>query len=233
MTDPKNATTRSRPSITVKIAQTLDGRIATRTGSSRWISSEASRTFAHALRAEHDAVLVGIGTVLEDDPLLTVRLVSGPDPLRVVADSRLRIPLDSEMLTQSPERTIVVTTPGASAECVARVRDTGARVLIVPAEAAGRVDLDRLLEQLAAEGIHSLMVEGGATLVTELLIRGLVDRLVVVVAPKLIGAGIDAVGDLGILNVADALTFEDVQIRTLDHDVVFDGTLRARNGSHA
>src|SRR3954471_17083512 len=115
-----SAMTPSRPRVTIKIAQTLDGRIATRTGQSQWITSESARALAHGLRATHDAVLVGIGTVLHDKPRLTVRMVDGPDPLRVVADTNLRIPLDSYLLAEQPERTICLAAPSASTE---RARD--------------------------------------------------------------------------------------------------------------
>jgi 5-amino-6-(5-phosphoribosylamino)uracil reductase/diaminohydroxyphosphoribosylaminopyrimidine deaminase/5-amino-6-(5-phosphoribosylamino)uracil reductase len=219
-----------RPGVTVKIAQTLDGRIATRTGQSQWITSEAARAFAHELRATHDAVLVGIGTVLQDDPRLTVRLVSGPDPVRVVVDTRARIPLDCQLLDQAPERTIVCVGESAPAERVARVRERGARVLVARADAIGRLALDDVLVRLRADGIQSVMVEGGAGIITSLLADGLVDRLAVCIAPKVLGAGLDAIGDLGIRSLADALVFERTEIRQLGPDILFDGYLQRGGG---
>jgi len=211
-----------RPSITIKIAQTLDGRIATLTGQSQWITCEPARALAHELRATHDAVLVGIGTVLHDNPRLTVRLVDGPDPLRVVADSRLRIPLDSCLLTEHPERTICVAAEGAPAERVAAIRALGARVLFGRRGPDG-LDLADMLGRLRELGIRSLMVEGGSGITTSLLRDGLVDRLVVCIAPKVLGAGLDAVGDLGIRDLGNALSFRETTIRQLGPDILFDG----------
>jgi riboflavin-specific deaminase-like protein len=216
-----------RPSITIKIAQTLDGRIATLTGQSQWITCEPARALAHELRATHDAVLVGIGTVLHDNPRLTVRLVDGPDPLRVVADSSLRIPLDSFLLTEQPDRTIVVATEGASEDRVAAVRACGAQVIFGRRGPDG-LDLPDLLRRLRELGVRSLMVEGGSGITTSLLRAGLVDRLVVCIAPKVLGTGLDAVGDLGIRDLGQALTFRETSIRQLGPDIVFDGIVDHR-----
>ena len=211
-----------RPRVTVKIAQTLDGRIATRTGQSQWITSDPARALAHELRATHDAVLVGIGTVLQDNPQLTVRLVEGPDPLRVVADSTLRIPLDCHLLAEQPERTICLAGESASAERCQAIRERGARVLVGRTAEDG-VDLADALQRLAGLGIQSVMVEGGSGIVTSLLRAGLVDRVVVCIAPKILGAGLDAVGDLGIRDLAQALTFRTTTVRQLGPDIFFDG----------
>ena len=150
-----------RPGITIKIAQTLDGRIATLTGQSQWITCEPARALAHELRASHDAVLVGIGTVLHDNPRLTVRLVNGPDPLRIVADTTLRIPLDRHLLTEHPERTIVMAAPDAAPDRVEAVRGLGARVIFGRRD-GDRLDLVDMLGRLHDLGIRSLMVEGGS-----------------------------------------------------------------------
>ena len=219
--DP-SATTPARPAITIKIAQTLDGRIATSTGQSQWITCEPARALAHELRASHDAVLVGIGTVLHDNPRLTVRLVNGPDTLRVVADSMLRIPLDSYLLSENPERTICFAAEHAPPDRVAAVRERGARVIFGRVDAGG-LDLTDMLRRLSHLGIRSLMVEGGSRIITSLLKAGLVDRLVVCIAPKVLGAGLDAVGDLGIRDLGKALTFRETSIRQLGPDILFDG----------
>src|SRR5438876_1521493 len=129
-----------RPLVTVHYAQTIDGRIASRTGDARWVGGERSLRLAHELRTAHDAVLVGIGTVLADDPKLTVRLVPGRSPVRVVVDSRLRVPPDASVPATADAPTIVATTPAASEERAAAIRSRGARVLRVNADAGGHVD---------------------------------------------------------------------------------------------
>lgn len=228
--NPGGATTDAgmkRPRVTVKLAQTLDGRIATRTGHSQWISGEASRALAHELRATHDAVMVGIGTVLRDDPRLTVRLVAGRDPLRVVADSTARIPLDSHLLADRPELTVIAIGELARPDRVEAIRRQGARVLLARSRSDGRIDLADLFGRLSQLGVRSVMVEGGAAIVTSLLQAQLVDRVVICIAPKLVGAGVEAVGDLGILHLDDAVGFEQVEVRQLGDDIVFDGRVAA------
>ncbi|MEK6207795.1 MAG: GTP cyclohydrolase II [Chloroflexota bacterium] len=212
-----------RPLVTVHYAQTIDGRIASRTGDSRWVSGEGSLRLAHELRAAHDAVLVGIGTVLTDDPKLTVRLVPGESPVRVVVDSRLRIPLDANVLDTSVARTIVATAPVASEERAAAIRARGADVLRVNADADGHVDLRDLLARLRADGIRSLLIEGGRGMITAALRERVVDRLTVCIAPKVIGEGIAAVGDLHIDKLCDAMTFERSGFTSFGGDVVFYG----------
>jgi riboflavin-specific deaminase-like protein len=218
----------ARPFVTVKFAQTLDGRIATSTGDSHWISSPASRRFAHKLRSEHEAILVGIGTVLADNPQLTVRLIEGRDPRRVIVDTRLRIPLDSEVLNDaSAKATIVAAAPDASRTLAARIRNLGAKIIRVPANQTGSgIDLTRLLEELAALGIKSVLVEGGNRIITSLLAARTVDRVVAFVAPKIIGAGTDTVGDLGIRRISEAITFSSITTRKLGGDVMFDALLK-------
>src|SRR5206468_3327197 len=171
------------------------------------VSGGGSLRLAQELRAAHDAVLVGIGTVLADDPKLTVRLVPGESPVRVVVDSRLRIRLDANVLA-AEGRTIVATTPLASEERAAAIRTRGGEVLRVKADADGHVDLGDLLARLRADGIRSLLIEGGRGMITAMLREHLVDRLTVCIAPKVIGEGIAAVGDLHIDRLRDAMTFE-------------------------
>jgi riboflavin-specific deaminase-like protein len=194
---------RSRPYVTLKYAQTLDGRIATHTGDSKWISGEPERCVSHALRAACDAVLVGVGTVLSDDPQLTVRLVPGTSPTRVVLDSTLRLPPDAQILGDDAP-TIVITTDRSSRERRRVLEKRGVGVRVVPAGPGG-VDVPIALRRLRDTGVRSLLVEGGAQVITSLLRGRLVDRLVVAIAPTIVGAGKEAVGDLQTAHIAEGL----------------------------
>ena len=225
--DEKQSNPPHLPFVTVKYAQTLDGRMATATGDSQWISGPESLRLAHQLRAEHDAILVGIGTVLADDPKLNVRLVSGRDPLRVVVDSRLRTPLTARVLAGDAARhTLIATTAQADREARQAIEQLGAQIVVLPTSAnSAGVDLESLLGQLRARGVASVLVEGGSRIITALLAQQLADRMVVAIAPKLIGSGTDAIGDLGIRRLADALTFSTFTVRQLGDDLIFDGRI--------
>jgi diaminohydroxyphosphoribosylaminopyrimidine deaminase / 5-amino-6-(5-phosphoribosylamino)uracil reductase len=215
------------PFVTVKFASTLDGRIATRTGDSQWISGPASLRLAHQLRRENDGILVGIGTVLADNPRLTVRLVNGRDPLRIVIDSRLRIPVTARALQEgAAHHTLIATTDRADPMRIRELEDLGAEILILPEEVnrAG-VNFIELFAALGRRRVASVLVEGGAGIITSLLAARLVDRLVIAIAPKIIGQGLEAIGDLGITSLAGALTFSSIKTRRLGDDIIFDGRL--------
>jgi diaminohydroxyphosphoribosylaminopyrimidine deaminase / 5-amino-6-(5-phosphoribosylamino)uracil reductase len=210
----------SLPLVTLGYAQTLDGRLATSTGSSKWISAPESLRFCHELRAKHDAIMVGAGTVCKDDPRLTVRLVAGQNPLRVVVDSTLRAPLAAAVLTEeAAPGTVLAVTDRAPAAKREKVRALGATVLCLPADGGGRVDLVALLAALHERGIGSVLVEGGAGLITALLR----DRLAVCVAPKILGAGIEAVGDLGIRELTRSLIVTDTLVTPYGVDMILEG----------
>jgi GTP cyclohydrolase II len=215
----------ARPPVTVHYAQTLDGRLATRTGDSQWISSEPSTTLAHRLRASHGAVIVGAGTVVADDPRLTPRLVEGPAPIRIVVDSSLRLPLAARLVTDAAAPTILATTDRAPRARRRAFREAGVEVVVLRATPDGRVDLAALLDELGRRGIGSVLVEGGAALITSLLRERRVRRLVVSIAPIVLGAGIEAIGDLDILRLRDALVFRRASFAQLGPDVIFDGEL--------
>lgn len=216
----------TRPTVTVSYAQTLDGRLATSDGSSKWISAPDSLRFAHELRAGHDAVMVGVGTVLKDDPRLTVRHVPGADPLRIVVDSTLRTPTSSAVFSDGAAGGTVLAVNGRAPEDRCREAESlGATVLRLPSSPDGGVDLAALADKLSGMGVRSVMVEGGASLITALLCERLVDRLAVCIAPKILGAGIEAVGDLGICDLADSITVADATFSTSDGDVILDGRI--------
>ena len=214
-----------RPRVLIHYAQTLDGRIATNTGSSQWISGPPALRFAHELRAAHDAVLVGIGTVLQDNPHLTVRHADGPDPLKVVLDSRLRTPDSAALLSETPRRTIFLATPAADPSDIRRILKLGGQVLVARADAAGQVDLADGLRLLGLQGIRSVMVEGGARVITSLLRTRLADRLVICLAPIVLGRGVEAVGDLGIARLGQALGLRGMHVRQLGEDLILSGEL--------
>jgi diaminohydroxyphosphoribosylaminopyrimidine deaminase/5-amino-6-(5-phosphoribosylamino)uracil reductase len=224
----RKTATRRVPFVTVKFAQSLDGRIATATGESKWISGAGAWRFVHMLRREHDAILVGIGTVLADDPLLTVRLVRGRDPLRVVLDSELRIPLTARVLAGGAAvGTLLVASRSANKARARAIEDLGAEVLMLPrSRRHSGIDLTRLFEELGRRGITSVLVEGGKGVITSLLRERAVDRVVAVIAPKLIGRGIEAVGDLSIARLENAIVFSSVKSRRLGTDLIFDGLIK-------
>jgi diaminohydroxyphosphoribosylaminopyrimidine deaminase/5-amino-6-(5-phosphoribosylamino)uracil reductase len=180
--------TRRETYLTLKLALSLDGRIATRTGDSQWVTGEASQKRVHLLRAEHDAVMVGINTVLADDPLLTVRHVHGTSPARVVIDSNLRIPLNSRLVeTAHDAPTCVVTTDAGSRALAEALEEKGLSVIRVPATAQGRCDMAVTLRELAAREVVSVLCEGGAELAGSLLATRLADELHAFIAPLMLG----------------------------------------------
>jgi 3,4-dihydroxy 2-butanone 4-phosphate synthase/GTP cyclohydrolase II len=207
-----------RPYVVAKFAQTLDGRIATATGDSQWISGEAERCVSHSLRAACDGVLVGSGTVVQDDPQLTVRMVPGASPARIVLDSRLRIPTTANVLRPDAPTT-VITTQRAPAARQAEFRALGTRLLVVPEGPSG-VDLPAALRALRTTGTMSLLVEGGARVLTALIAEGLVDRLIVAIAPLILGEGTEAIGDLAIQHVIDGVQLVDRSIHPVGDDVL-------------
>lgn len=209
------------PFVTVKLACSLDGKVATRTGQSRWITGPEARTLVHELRDRSDAVMVGVGTVLADDPQLNVRLdrEGTSDPLRVVVDSRARTPAEARVLAPGAPCVVAVTT-GAAPDRVQKLVAAGAEVLSLPSD-HGQVDLRALLTELGARGVMSLLCEGGPTLAASLLTAGLVNKCLFFYAPKLLGSeGLSAVGELGLDEVAQAPTLRLEEVRRLGDDLL-------------
>ena len=212
-----------RPFVVVKYAQSLDGRTATATGDSKWISSEEERAVAHALRARCDVIMVGVGTVLADDPQLTVRMVPGASPIRAILDSTLRIPAEAKVLNDEGA-TLVITTERSPRDKRDLVASKGAGVRVVSRCGQG-VDLRSALKLLRDMGVNSVLVEGGAKVITSLLKEGLVDRVIVSISPKLLGSGTEGVGDLGTRSVADGVVLEQRSVHVVGHDVLIAGTV--------
>jgi len=211
------------PFVTLKFAQTLDGRIASASGDSRWISSEPSLKFAHKLRSYNDAVLVGIGTVLQDDPQLTVRRVKGRNPVRVAIDSSLRIPLNSKVLKeQEAARTIIAATPDADKGKHTALLRQGIEVITTGKDGAGRVDIGDLLKKLGEMNISSVLIEGGAEVITSMIRNKLVDKYIVIIAPRIMGKGIDAIGDLGTPTAGSSLKLSFSRIFRSGEDLIIE-----------
>jgi diaminohydroxyphosphoribosylaminopyrimidine deaminase/5-amino-6-(5-phosphoribosylamino)uracil reductase len=219
--------TTKMPFIIVKAAMTMDGKIATAAGKSRWISGEKSRKLVHRLRSISDGIMVGINTVLKDDPLLTARLDDGGghNPIRIIVDSKGRLPLDTKIVqTAFRINTILATTELAPRDKLEALRSYGIEVLIIPSR-AGQVDLYELMLSLGRKEISSLLVEGGGTLNYSLLQENLIDKIYFFVAPLLLG-GVAAPTPLegsGVHEMDDSWVVEEMEIRQLDKDLLIIG----------
>ena len=216
-----------RPFVILKSALSLDGKIATSSGESRWISSPQSRSHTHRLRERADAILVGIGTILADDPSLTARPPGGRarDPLRVILDSRLKIPLTAKILNvHSKADTILATTRHSSPRRRAEVAAKGVEVLVLREVQEG-VSLKDLLRVLGRRGIVSLLIEGGAKVSGEALRAGVVNKVIYYLAPILIGGerAPGAIGGEGVHRLADAYRLRDVRTSRLGPDLLVEG----------
>jgi riboflavin-specific deaminase-like protein len=210
--------------VTLKLAQSLDGCIATKSGESRWITSLESRTMAHELRARHDTILVGIGTVLADNPQLTVRLCAGKSPRRVVLDSQLRISAAARILTESADTTTIICTSSATRDRISAIEATGARVEVVP-EADGHVSLPHVLDELRSQGSTAILVEGGAQITTSFLREHAARDIVVFIAPLIMGGGLRSVGDLQTMLVNQGIRIEGTTLRLVGPDFMISGKL--------
>jgi len=209
-----------RPFVTAKMAVSLDGRAAAADGSSRWITGPSARRDSHRMRAGADAVLVGIGTVLHDNPQLTVRLrgYAGRQPIRVVLDSSCRTPPDAAVLGDG-EQTLIVTTDKATPEAEQALRHRGAEVLRLPSR-DGRVDLAAVMEALGRREVTHVLIEGGPTVIGDAVERGLADRYLFYVAPKLLGSGgPGAVAALVAPTISDARELRVESVRHIGADL--------------
>ena len=219
----KHATT-GLPFVTAKFAASLDGKIATAGGNSRWITSEAVRRSSHRLRHVNDAILVGVNTVVTDDPELTTRMDGGRSPLRIVVDSTLRIPQGARVLRADPGGALVATTARADPERLGRLRDAGVDVEIVEASSSG-VDLGALMALLGARDVLSVLIEGGARVHGAAFDAGIVDKVVAMLAPRIIGGALapGAVAGAGAPSLAAAPPLRDVTVEQVGPDLVVTG----------
>jgi diaminohydroxyphosphoribosylaminopyrimidine deaminase/5-amino-6-(5-phosphoribosylamino)uracil reductase len=214
-----------RPFVVLKLAQSMDGKIATKSGDSRWISSNESRKLVHRLRAEIDAVVIGAGTARTDDPRLTVRQVKGRNPYRIVVAGRQPIPRSLRLLSQMKDHKTIVAIPTASRRDTksARLEKSDVTIWNVRAERDGTVSPHDLVQRAHAFGFRSLLVEGGSRLATSFLRSRLVDKVIMFTAPILVGDGVSALGSIGVGKMADAVSFRQYAVTSLGRDWVFVG----------
>ncbi|MBL7995643.1 bifunctional diaminohydroxyphosphoribosylaminopyrimidine deaminase/5-amino-6-(5-phosphoribosylamino)uracil reductase RibD [bacterium] len=209
------------PWVTLKFAQSLDGKIATASGDSKWISSESSRRYVHQLRAEYDAVLVGAQTVIKDNPHLDVRLVKGRDPKRIIVDGRLRVPLTAIVFNEkNSSKTIVLTAKNSNRKKIDQLIKKGVHVYEFPAKKF-KIDLKSALKKLLKEEkIASILVEGGSVIHGELLKNKLADDMIVFIAPKIIGKGISPVTSELTKTIGKAVQLKSISVKPIESDIV-------------
>jgi diaminohydroxyphosphoribosylaminopyrimidine deaminase/5-amino-6-(5-phosphoribosylamino)uracil reductase len=233
----KHVTT-GRPFVVLKCAATLDGQIATRRGDARWISGPASRHIVHQLRHGVDAILVGINTVRVDNPRLTTRLEtdrSTRDPLRVILDTRLSIAEDAAVLqAASDSDTLIFIGAEVSAAHRRRIAAAGARIEEVGTDAEGHVDIDAVMAHLGRMDVTSCLIEGGSRIAAAALAAGVIDKLMLFLAPKLLGGndGVPLFRGKGAAVMAEALAVSDITVRRVEDDVLIEGYLNRSDGSH-
>jgi diaminohydroxyphosphoribosylaminopyrimidine deaminase/5-amino-6-(5-phosphoribosylamino)uracil reductase len=214
-----------KPFVVLKAAMTLDGKIATATGQSKWITNETSRAYGYKLRDIYDGIMVGINTVIEDNPMLTARVDGGKNPIRIVVDSSLKIDINANVVQDKSAKTIIATTDKADKDKILKLQAQDVDVIVVDKDENDKVDIEKLLDILGQQNICSILVEGGATLSGSFVAKKLVDKVYFFIAPKIIG-GKEAktpVAGTGILNLQEALALKDIQIEKLEEDVLIIG----------
>ena len=211
------------PFVILKVAMSLDGKIATSTGDSKYITSKEARKFVHEVRNEVDAVMVGINTVLRDNPQLNSRLVNGKDPIKVIVDSTLKIPEKSKVL-KDPSKVIIATTKKASKNKIKRLHLKGINVIVVQ-DKKKMVNLTDLMKELGKNQITSVMIEGGAHLNASSIADKIVDKVLIFTAPKIIGNGMGAISSLGIKKVNKAIKLKKIRTKQIGKDLLVEGYL--------
>lgn len=214
-----------KPFVVLKAAMTLDGKIATATGQSKWITNETSRAYGYKLRDIYDGIMVGINTVIEDNPMLTARVDGGKNPIRIVVDSSLKIDINANVVQDKSAKTIIATTDKADKDKFLKLQAQDVDVIVVDKDKNDKVDIEKLLDILGQQNICSILVEGGATLSGSFVAKKLVDKVYFFIAPKIIG-GKEAktpVAGTGILNLQEALALKDIQIEKLEEDILIIG----------
>src|SRR3972149_5071937 len=213
------------PFVILKLATTLDGKIATSTGDSKWITSVESRRYAHRLRSLVDCVMVGSGTILKDDPHLTVRLIKGKNPARAVLDGSLKVSPRAKVFASRNERVFIFTSAKANKNKIRLLEEKGAEVIKVNQSKDG-LSIKGVLQELAKRGVTSVLIEGGARVAASALKEGAVDKAVFIVAPKIIGGdGVDSLGKLGIKSIKRVIMLKGVKTMKIGEDFVIEGSV--------
>ncbi len=215
--------TQREPFAVLKIAQSLDGKIATSKGESKWITGAKARERVHKLRNELDAIMVGIGTIIADNPSLDCRVKNGKNPYRIIIDSSLRISLNAKVLNYDDNKTIIATTEKASRSKITRVTNLGATVLVINSK-QGRVDLKRVMKELSKLDIMSVLIEGGSSISAAALSSKVVDKVMFFVAPKIIG-GTDSFSSVGGESpslLKNALQLRDLHAEQFGEDILME-----------
>ncbi len=211
------------PFVTIKVAMSADGRIATSTGDSRYITSVEARKIVHKLRTEADAILVGVNTVIRDNPQLTPRLVEGKNPLKIVVDSTLKMP-DKCNLMKEPSKLLIATTSKAPKAKLNSLHQKGVSIVVLK-QKDGMVDLRQLMEELGKREITSVMIEGGTEVNSSAIKAGIADKIIIFAAPKIIGNGKGAIGNLGITKIDKAIKLKDIRTEKAGNDLMIEGYL--------
>lgn len=211
------------PFLALKSAMTLDGKLATKTSKSKWISGKESREFVHILRHRYKGILVGINTILKDDPSLTTRIDGLLSPSKIVVDTRLRIPLDAKVVRKNPDKLIVAYSDSSNLKKIEYLENLGVKLLRVDS-LKDKVDMRKLMIKLQELGINSILVEGGGNINFSLLEAGLVDKLYLFIAPKIFGGpGVSFVSGEGVDQVDESFNLSDYSIKFLGQDLVLEG----------
>jgi|TARA_B100001964_G_scaffold244993_1_gene329255 diaminohydroxyphosphoribosylaminopyrimidine deaminase/5-amino-6-(5-phosphoribosylamino)uracil reductase len=212
-----------RPFVILKLAMSLDGKIATSTGDSKYITSRTARTYVHQLRNDVDAIMVGINTIIRDNPILDSRLVKGKNPTKVIVDSTLKISERAKVL-KDPSKVIIATTKKAPKKKIDKLHQKGVQILVLKPE-AGLVDLKELMKELGKSGITPVMIEGGAELSGNAIKEGIVDKILMFTAPKIIGNGLGPIKNLGIKKINKAINLKNIVTKKIGNDLLVEGDL--------